>query len=806
MTKLSVKTTDRSAATGRLSERQHTEPQSSKSTDPKRLLAVSLNHLALSPWLTLIASITLGTGCTAQPGESEKWPRQALMTSPTEIAYVDDVKCAACHQAAYEAWTDSHHDLAMQPATPDTVRGNFNSTTFTHFGVTSRFFQRDERFFVNTEGPDGELGDFEVTYTFGIEPLQQYLAPFPGGRLQSLSIAWDTERNKWFHLYPDERIPPNDPLHWTGRYQNWNLMCAACHSTELRKQYSLDTDTYQTTWAAINVSCQACHGPGAEHLELVNTANGAAPEDDWGILTSWSAGDPNQELDTCAPCHSRREPITPVMVHGSPLLDNYRPALLSEGLYHPDGQVLDEVYVYGSFVQSKMHAAGVRCSNCHDPHSLDLRAENNGLCTQCHRDAPVEQFPMLEPNSYDSPAHHHHDPGTSGALCVNCHMPARTFMVVDPRRDHSFRVPRPDLSETLGTPNVCTECHANRTDPWAAETVAGWSETPPPPHFATLLAAGRAGQQEVSGDLATLAADVSQAAIVRATALELLRPFGQIGLDAARSALTDTDPLVRTMAVGGLESLSPPSRFVSAQPLLEDPSRSVRIEAVRMLAEAWAVDNVAGEDGRPLIRAAREYLAAQAVSADMPATHLNLGVVHQRQDAPQEAETEYRTALALDPWFTPARFNLATLLNGQHRNGEAETILRDGLLFTPDEGELHYSLGLLFGEEGRFEEAADSLQRAAILVPARSRVRYNLGLVLQQIGRLAESEAALLEARTLDSRDPDVLLALARLLMSQRRWAEARRFAAELVGLLPTAPGPQRLFNEIQLRERRNRR
>ena len=743
--------------------------------------------------------------CTVLPNESGESPRQTLDTDPTGITYVEDTTCASCHPAAYDAWTNSHHDLAMQAATPETVLGNFDDITFEHFGVRSRFFQRDGRFFVNTEGSDGEPDDFELTYTFGVEPLQQYLAPYPGGRLQSLSIAWNTEKNEWFHLYPDEPIRPGDPLHWTGRYQNWNLMCAACHSTNLRKRYSLETDAYRTTWSAIDVSCQACHGPGSEHVELANAENGNDSETGWGTLTSLPTGSAGQEIETCAPCHSRREQIASVAVHGRPLLDNYRPALLSEGLYHPDGQVLDEVYVYGSFVQSKMHAAGVRCSNCHEPHSLNLRATNNGLCTQCHRETPVEQFPMLAPKIFDSPTHHHHEPETPGALCVNCHMQARTFMQVDPRRDHSFRVPRPDLSLSIGTPNACTGCHADHTDRWAAEIVPGWSESQPPHHFANLLAAGRAGQLEEHDELSALVADTTKPAIVRATALELLRPFGQASLKVARAALVDSDPLVRTVAIGGLEWLAPPARFIALKPLLEDPSRSVRIEAARMVAEVWSIEQTDTRDRSPVIEAAREYLAAQIASADMPATHLNLGIVHQRQDAPQPAEAEYRTALTLDPWFAPARFNLANLLNSQRRNEEATTILRDGLVFTPDDGELYYSLGLLAGEEGNLEEAVDNFTRAALLMPGRDRIKYNLGLALQRVGRPAESEAVLLEARDLDSRDPDVLLALARLLMDQQRWTEARIFADELSRLMPTALAPQQLLNDIQLRERRSR-
>ncbi len=753
---------------------------------------------ALAP---IALTAALAAACAPPAGDG---PRQARGAGASGVTYVADADCAGCHRAELDAWTGSHHDLAMQVATPETVLGDFDDSAFTHHEVTSRFFRRGDRFFVNTEGPDGAPADFELTHTLGVEPLQQYLAPFPGGRLQSLPIAWDTARNAWFHLYPDERIEPDDALHWTGRYQTWNLQCAACHSTDLRKRYDAASDTYETTWAEIDVGCQACHGPGERHVALARDADGdAEPPGGWGLVAPFSAGDPTPELEACAPCHSRREQLTPVAAHGGPLLDDFLPARLADGLYHPDGQILDEVYVYGSFVQSRMHAAGVRCTDCHDPHRLNLRADGNAVCTRCHRERPVDRFPTLAPGRYDTPAHHRHETGSPGARCVACHMPERTYMVVDPRRDHGFRVPRPDLSAALGTPNACTGCHDDRDDAWAAAAVAGWSDTPPRPHFASAFAAGRAGDRTAEPHLAAIAADADQPAIVRATALELLRPLGQAGIAAARAALGDPDPLVRATAVGGLDPLGLPARRAALEPLLGDPVRAVRVEAARALAEAWSgAGPPAPRD--PLAAAAAEYLDAQAAVADMAPARLGLGVVRQRQGARAEAEAEYRAALALDPRFTPARFNLANLLNEQRRNPEAETVLRGGIEFAPDEAELHYSLGLLLAEEGRLAEAVDSLSRAAVTA-ARARVHYNYGLALQEAGRLVEAEAALREARRRDDRDPDVALALARLLMDQQRWSEAEELASALVRLVPGAPGPQRLLNEIRIRERRSR-
>ena len=753
--------------------------------------------------VALVAAMPVA--CTVRPGSGGAPPREDPAAGQSGVAYVDEATCAGCHAAEHEAWSGSHHDLAMQEATADTVLGDFDGATFTHFGVTSRFFSRDGRFFVNTEGPDGRLADFELAYTFGVEPLQQYLAPFPGGYLQSLTIAWDTERGAWFHLYPDQEIAPDDPLHWTGRYQRWNVMCAECHSTHLRPDYDVETDTYRTTWAAIDVGCQACHGPGAAHVEWARAVSDeGAPMAAAGLLVDLSSGGPEAELRACARCHSRRRRLTEVDGHARPFLDDFRPAILDEGLYYPDGQIQDEVYVWGSFVQSRMHAAGVRCSDCHDPHRLRLRADGDAVCLQCHRETPVERFPSLTPGRYDTTEHHFHPPESAGARCVSCHMPARTYMQVDPRRDHGFRIPRPDLSVSLGMPNACTGCHEDRTDEWAAGRSAEWWGTPSEPHFAAAFAAARAGARDAEGGLLVVAGGEALPAIVRATALEGLRAYGSEALRTIEAGLADPDPLVRASAAGGLDRLPPRRRAAALAPLLADPVRVVRIAAARALAGVPRTALTAAQ--RSAFEAARtELVDAQMAAADQPAAHLDLGVLAAAEDRAEDAEAAYRTALRLDPFFLPARFNLATLLNRQGRNAEAEPVLREGIDRVPDAGELHYSLGLLLAEEQRLDEAAGSLGQAAALIPDRVRVAYNHGLALETLGRLAAAEDAFLEANRRDAEDADVLLALARILLRQGELDRAQDYARQLIAADPGSPAAQRMANEIQLRRLRAR-
>jgi predicted CXXCH cytochrome family protein len=702
--------------------------------------------------------------------------------------------CAGCHPQQAEHWAGSHHDLAMQPATQETVLGDFDDASFAQFPVMTRFFRRDGRFFVNTQGPDGENADFEVLYTFGVEPLQQYLVELPGGRLQAFPIAWDTERGRWFDVNPEERAEPGDPFHWTGRYQSWNAMCAECHSTGLAKGYDVESDTYQTTWAGIDVGCQACHGPGAEHVALAQA--GTELPTDSGLAARFSMSEAADEIAVCAPCHSRRHPVTRATAPGHPLLDHFVPRTLLPGLYHADGQIREEVYVYGSFLQSRMHQQGVRCSDCHDPHGLTLVAEGDALCTQCHSDQANPRFPTLTAKRYDSPEHHFHPPDSIGARCVECHMPATTYMQVEPRRDHSLRVPRPDLSLAVGTPNACSGCHADRDAAWAADHVRRRHGSNHPPHFALAFSAASAGVRDAGPALVEIAGDERHPAIVRATALDLLRSYGPETLAAALEGIGDPDPLVRMIAVASFERLPPEARLQLAAPLLDDPVRAVRVEAGRVLASVPR-ERLSREQRRSLDKALREFDEAQQAQADLPSAHLNLGVVASARGHADRAEAAYRRALAMDPGFLPARANLVHLYNETGRPEQAERLLREGIEQTPDEGELYYSLGLLLAEQERLTESAEALSQAAQRMPERSRVHYNLGLALQRLGRSSEAEAALLEAQRLDAGDPSIPRALAVLSLQQGDRESARSHAEMALRIAPNDRAAADLLRRI---------
>ena len=727
--------------------------------------------------------------------------------------HVGAAVCTECHTRQADQWRSSHHALAMQEANDRSVLGNFEGARFVHAGIASRFFKRGGKHFVTTDGADGRLADFEVKYTFGVYPLQQYLIELPGGRLQALSIVWDARTKKeggqrWYHLYPGERIKAGDSLHWTARSQNWNYMCAACHSTNLRKNYDPAKDGFTTTWSDINVACEACHGPGSAHVEWArqpatarasSAANGllsrsaAAPDQRWVFspnakiahrTSPTSAGD---GVDTCFSCHARRRQITEPAEPGRSFLDNYAPTLLEPGAYHADGQINGEVYEYGSFTQSKMHRAGVVCSDCHEPHSLAPRAKGNALCAQCHK-----------PEAFDVTSHHHHPAGSAGSQCIECHMPTKTYMGIDRRRDHGFRVPRPDLAATGATSNACKQCHGGKTDAWAAQAVEGWrGKAATPPASFTALVAARDQRAEAAGLLAALAQDKSEPAITRATALRsLTSPLPAVARASIQASLGDSEPLVRAAAVQAAQRLDPREQARMVGPLLLDAVRLVRIEAARILAglpetlfnrEQWSANQKATE----------ELIASELAAAELPESHLNLGDLYARLGRPEEAERELKRAARMDPRFIPARINLADLYRSMQRETEAEALLKEAMRIEPKAAEPYHALGLLRVRQGERREALSLLAKAVALAPTVPRYAYVHGVALHDSGAAGPAIAILDKAHRRFPADQDILVALAMFERQRGRTAIALDYVERLARLDPESPRIRALRDRI---------
>jgi tetratricopeptide (TPR) repeat protein len=715
----------------------------------------------------------------------------------------------------------------MQEATESTVLGDFDGAIFEHAGVASTFSRRDGRFIVRTDGPDGALDDYEIAYTFGVDPLQQYLIAFPGGRYQSLGIAWDSRPReaggqRWFHLYPENTPKAGDPLHWTGIDQTWNHMCAECHSTDLRKGYRANESRYETTWAEIDVACEACHGPGSAHVDWARrdgarSAAGAASTsgasaaassggalglvvelrdralDGWqmnpetGTVQRTAPPPSGVELETCARCHSRRGRLVERYTSGQPLLDTHLPALLDQDLYFADGQIRDEVYEYGSFLQSRMHAAGVTCSDCHDPHSLGLLAPGDALCARCHA-----------PERFAVESHHHHPVESSGARCVECHMPERTYMVIDRRRDHSLRLPRPDLAAVSGAPDACTGCHQDRDAAWAAGAIASWgSANARPPHWGETIAAAWRGEPDSRSRLTEAADGGAFPPIVRATALSLLDGATPANRATLERGIGDANALVRLGALHAFESAGHDQRLALLVPLLRDPTLAVRADAARLLAAArppeLSTNDLAARDA-----ALVEYRASQEVDADRPEAHLNLGNLALAQEDLVTAEREYREAIRIDPAFAPAYVNLADVLRVAGRDEEGAATLRAALSRHPDEPTLRHSLGLTLVRLGRQGDGIVELERAAKLAPDQPRYAYVLAIALHSTGKTAEAVALLERAHGQAPGDPDLLAALASIERERGRTRNALAWARKLAALDPDDAAARALVTELE--------
>ena len=715
--------------------------------------------------------------------------RPGETASPKSSAeFVGRDRCISCHRPEYEKWENSHHDLAMDAAAPETVLGDFNNALFVNNGVETRFYRKGDKFFVHTEGPSGTPADFEVAYTFGVYPLQQYLVPFPGGRLQCLTVAWDVEKKQWYSLYPGQTFQPDDWMHWTRGSQNWNGMCAECHSTHLVKGYDVKTGAFNTTWSEIDVSCEACHGPASKHAAWAEMPDMARPDVENYALTVKTSGINSRALvELCAPCHSRRSALSDYTHSEADFLDAMLPSLLTEDLYFPDGQILGEVYVYGSFTQSKMYHRDVRCSDCHDVHSTKVLLKGNDLCLQCHK--------ALE---YDARDHHFHkkkgetgepirsaagdllfEVGT-GAQCVQCHMPGRYYMGIDYRPDHSFRIPRPDLSLEIDTPDACVRCHVNKTSQWADETITKWYGPGRRPHYGTVLAAGRRLAPEARESLIRLAGDALYPVIVRATALSLLAGYpGENASQAMEAALADDEALIRRTAVEALRLDSPKALAALLSPLLYDPVRAVRHEAARRLVGS-PEEHLDANQQLVFKEVLKDFEASMNYSGDFASGRHNLANLNLAQGNTKAAEANYLAALDIDGLFYPAKVNLAVLYNQAKRNDEAEKLLREVVSENPDLHEVSYSLGLLLAEQGKFEEAAVYLERAARGLPNRARVHYNLGLALQYLGR-KDATAALRKALDIEPDNIDFMYVLADHFMKQGNLADAREVVQQMI-------------------------
>ncbi|MEZ9395892.1 tetratricopeptide repeat protein [Vibrio splendidus] len=747
---------------------------------------------------------------------------KALFTESanSQATYVGSEACVDCHSAEVEAWQGSHHDMAMKHATDESVLGDFNDQTVTHKGKLNRFFRKGDDFWVNIEGPNGQYQDYKISYTFAFEPLQQYMVEFEYGRVQLIPFAWDSRTEdeggqRWFHLYPD--TTNTDEFYWTNSGQNWNFMCADCHSTNLEKNYDSASNTYNTTWSEINVGCEACHGPASEHVKQAQLAEAKSAKANGGkdaqvsahygfdrdlskSVKEWIYQEGNSTLQpkdiihtnqvqTCAQCHSRRTQLneTGDHVNGS-FFDKYRLSLITPELYHNDGQIYDEDYVYGSFLQSVMAEKGVTCTNCHDPHTAELKIAEEAVCSQCHI-----------ASEYTPEKHTFHEANTEASQCTTCHMPETTYMEVDPRRDHSWHIPRPDISQHIKTPNVCTSCHEDQNDQWADKQIGEWfpdSKYRNQQHFAVAFYADSIGHRGAEDALAYSAQDSSLSNIIRASSLERLGGnTGKNTLISLARAVKHDDEMIRLGAVQGSSGFPFTDRWQILEPLLKDPVLSIRSETAGALVRNWGEMNPLQKD--QIKPALEEYIEIQQFNADRGFGRTNLGNVYRDLGQYQKAIEFYQGAIEIEPYFENSYANLADLYRAQGNEAKALSTLKQGIEAQPKSSVLPYSTGLSLLRVKDYEQATDYLKQAAETAQTDPQYWYVYGLAIEKSDVLAASQS--LNKAYQFSRNPQHLYAQCEILARNRHIPGAAKAFEQCISSLSKVVPPEAV-NQLKAR------
>jgi tetratricopeptide (TPR) repeat protein len=739
------------------------------------------------PFLLVVAGILcfmVAGSLTFQQCTQEK---SKVNTTPTTTNdFIGAETCKSCHAHEYNEWLQSHHFMAMQPANDTTVEGDFNNTTFSADGVTNRFSKKDGKFFISTQGGDGKNHDYEVKYIFGFMPLQQYLVEFPGGRMQVPRVSWDVKAKKWFHQYAGQKIPPHDWLHWTKDSQNWNTMCASCHSTNLQKNYNADADSYNTTYSQINVSCESCHGAGKLHVDFINSTEYKNGKKIPGACIDLGKNSGQiAQVNTCAPCHARKSDISESLVKSDELMDNYIPDIPTDEHYHTDGQANEEDYIYASFLQSKMFSRGVRCSNCHNPHSGKILFAGNQLCLQCHA------------KKYDDPSHTFHVINTAGSECKNCHMPGKFFMGNDMRYDHIFRAPRPDLSVKSGTPNACNNCHSNKSAQWAADAIVKWYGPVRKYHFAEDLIPGSKLDDESEPHLLKLLGDTSVPDIIKATAVQYLGSINtQNSLQALLGCLTNSNAQIRYRALRSLSGFPAESWQREAGALLGDKVRAVRIAAADLYFTL--PDKEIPFQFQCAFHAAyielKNYLLFQA---DFSVGNLSIADHYLQNQDYNNAEKYYLRALKKDSMMNYGRLNLSTAYSAQEKNDAALAVLESAVKIDPKNDRIYYNMALLYNEMKDTTEAKKSFDKAVNLKTTNPRVYYNYGLLLNECKKFNEAEKILQKGIAIDPKASELYYGLSFVYLQTNDVSRLRKTVIKLKLLDPDNPEYQELFKNI---------
>ena len=701
--------------------------------------------------------------------------------------YAGSASCQECHASEFDKWKPSNHRLAERPFMTQFDQEAFEPDhEFEAASVKSTAGKDTEGHLIETLGVGGTNQVHRLDRVIGHTPLRQYLTDIGHGRLQAMDTSYDPHKQEWFNVYGEEDRRPGEWGHWTGRGMNWNSMCAGCHNTRLRKNYDPETDQYHTAMAEMSVGCESCHGPMKAHVQYYKAPNSyeKPPKAPLGER------DPQQILDTCGSCHSRRTELTGDFVPGESYMDHYSLVIPdASDLYYADGQVRDEDYVYTSFLSSKMHQAGVHCLDCHDPHSNETILPGNALCMRCHTGG-YPNSPVIDPGK-----HMFHESETPGGNCVDCHMPQTTYMQRHPRRDHGFTIPDPLLTKELGIPNACNRCHEDQTTEWSIAKVDEWygeRMERPTRDRARWIAQARLSTEGSHKPLLKMLQDGQTPAFWKAVSARLLDSwwFERDVVPAMVQASTSTNALLRSQVVMALGPAVQAGNADAAQALvdrLEDPVRSVRVNAAWSLRSHVDPASVTGQELQHFLN----------LHLDQPSGQMQKGAWHLAQQDVTSALKHYRKAVEWDPNSAPLRHELAVVFSMIGDQQSALKEIQEACRLDPTEGEYFYKQGLAWNELGNIQKVMESLKKAVEVDPRHSRAWYNLGLAQNGEGMKEDAVRSLIRGESANPFDPEIPYARATILMGMGRIEEARRAAQRALEIQPEFGAARQLLNNV---------
>jgi tetratricopeptide (TPR) repeat protein len=698
--------------------------------------------------------------------------------------YAGSASCRECHADAYELWMKSNHGLAER-----SFRTNVDAVAFQNpryspptlpFGVGLT----NDHYSITAIGLSGQPEVHAVGRVLGNDPLRQFLTGAPGGRWQAMTAAYDPHRQEWFDVFGQENRQPGEWGNWTGRGMNWNSMCAACHNTQLRKNYDEAADGYHTTMMESSVGCEACHGPLQNHVDWEKKNRGQNKND-----PNFPQFTPRQTMETCASCHARRADLTGEFMPGDRFDDHYDLAIVDHSeVFYPDGQNHEEDYEYTAFLGSKMAAAGVTCLDCH-PRSLHMpRPQGNGVCLRCHATGQLHA-PIIQPA-----AHSHHQASGAGNDCVNCHLPVTVYMQRHARHDHGLTIPDPLLTQEFGIPNACNRCHPDKTTDWALAAEDQWygiNMNRPTRLRAEWLARARQGDAAARDPLVAMLTGEPNP-YWQAVAAGLLDQW--LGEPSVQHALTqclaNSNALVRATAVRTLEPLVQSTGSPAVEEmrrLLTDPLRNVRINA------AWALRGDLDTNSP----AGRELLHYLDFNADQPNGQMQKGAFYFARSDLSTALPHFERAVNWDTNSAPLHHEYAVALSAAGRNPEAIAQLEAACRLDPRAAEYFYALGLAWNEAGNLPKTIESLEAAVKLDARNARAWYNLGLAHNAAGDTAAALNALTRGESADPQDPAIPYARATILAKVGRVADARTAAHRALNLQPNFIDATRLLEML---------